>query len=185
MAFPDFSLGRTLSDKLRNYLNGVSGGPHFIPNGPMVRELDFGEFVQAVHDLGAAEAAKGAALVVVDTALGFAGTTVRAALAELLERVVALEAGGGGAETFRVISSFPATVASDDVVLLITTTGTLALPTPTAGRKLVFRALGGSLTLTHSAVEADSGVVGTSLSLPDNSGAILRGDGSRWLIYPA
>lgn len=185
MIFPPFGLGRTLSNKLRHYLNGVSGGPHFIPSEPLVRELDFGEFVQAVHDLGAAEAVKGAALVAVDVALGFTGTTVRAALAELLERVVALEGGGGGTETFRAISSFPATVASSDVILLITTTGTLALPTPTAGRKLVFRAFGGVLTLTHSAVEADSGVVGTSLSLPDNSAVVLRGDGSRWLIFPA
>lgn len=186
MNFPPFNLGRTLSEKLRHYLNGVSGGSHFIPNGPLVRELDFGEFVQSVHDLGATEAAKGAALVAVDTALGFSGTTVRAALGELLGRVVALEAGGGsGAETFRTISSFPATVASDDVLLLVTAAGTLPLPaTATTGRKLAIRARGGAVTLTHANIETDAGTVSTSLSLPDNSGVILRGDGTRWLIFP-
>jgi len=187
MNFPPFSLGRTLSDKLRHYLNGVSGGPHFIPNGPFVRELDLGELVQSVHDLGAAHVAKGAALVAVDTALGFAGTTVREALSELLERVVVLEGGGGGpgAETFRTISSFPATVASDDVLLLVTAAGTLPLPaTATAGRKLAIRARGGAVSLTHANIETDAGTVSTSLSLPDNSGVILRGDGTRWLIFP-
>lgn len=98
----------------------------------------------------------------------------------------ALGLSGGGSETFRTISSFPATVASGDQVLLVTTAGTLPLPTtPTAGRRLVIRARGGAVSLTHSAVEADTGTVGTSLSLPDNSGVVLRGDGSRWLIYPA
>jgi len=92
--------------------------------------------------------------------------------------------GGGASDTFRIVTSFPATVASDDVVLLVTATGTIALPTPTAGRKLVFRARGGDLTLTHSSVETFSGGLDTSLSLLDGYGVTLRGDGSRWLIFP-
>lgn len=104
--------------------------------------------------------------------------------AHAAEVLSVLGISGGSSDTFRIISSFPATVASDDVVLLVTTTGTLALPTATAGRKLVFRARGGDLTLTHSSVETFAGGLDTSLLLLDGYGVTLRGDGSRWLIFP-
>ena len=97
--------------------------------------------------------------------------------------------GGSSADTFRTISAFPATIASDDVVLEITATGSLALPTPTAGRKLIFKATkasGAILTLTRasSGVEDYDGALKNSTSLIAGEGRTYRGNGSVWQIFP-
>jgi hypothetical protein len=89
----------------------------------------------------------------------------------------------GGQETFRTISAFPATIAADDVVLEITASGTLALPTATAGRKLVI-INSATLTLTHSAVEQAGGGFSTSLSLIPGESVTLRGNGTQWRLSP-
>lgn len=82
-------------------------------------------------------------------------------------------------ETFRIISSFPATIASDDTCLQVAVTGTLALPTATAGRVLRLKALA-ALTLTHASVENYDASLGTSTSLVAGESITLRGDGTNW-----
>ena len=92
---------------------------------------------------------------------------------------IGVSTGGGTPDNFRTISSFPATIPSDDVVLEVTVAGTLALPTPTAGRKLVF-INDDTLTLTASAVEQREGGFSTSLSLVAGENVCLRGNGTQW-----
>lgn len=95
-----------------------------------------------------------------------------------------LEERSGG---FREISSLPATVAAADEAILVTATGTLALPAPSAGRRrLSIRARGGAVTLTPASgqIEDFTGALGSSLVLSDGSGACLRSTDSAWIIFP-
>ena len=93
----------------------------------------------------------------------------------------------GTGDSYRIISSFPATIASDDICLEVTATGSLALPTPTAGRKLIFKAFGATLTLTRasSGVEDYSGSMVSSTSLVPGESVAFRGNGSVWRRFAA
>jgi hypothetical protein len=88
-------------------------------------------------------------------------------------------------EPYRIISAFPGAIASDDTCLEVTVTGSLALPTPTLGRKLAFKAKGATLTLTRasSGVEDYSGSMTSSTSLVPGESVAFRGNGSVWLRF--
>jgi len=88
-------------------------------------------------------------------------------------------------EPYRIISSFPDAIASDDTCLEVTASGTLALPTPTSGRKLVFKSVGAGLQLTRSSsgVEDYDGVKKNSTSLVSGESVCFRGNGSAWLRF--
>jgi hypothetical protein len=94
---------------------------------------------------------------------------------------------GGGGDAYRIISSFPATITSDDTCLEVTATGSLALPTPTSGRKLIFKAVGATLTLTRSSggVEDYTGSMVDSTILVPGESVALRGNGSVWRRFAA
>ena len=94
---------------------------------------------------------------------------------------------GSGSDSYRIISTFPATIGIGDVAIEVTVSGTLALPTPTSGRKLHFRTRSGAdLTLTRasSGVEGADMVLVSSTVFPANEGVTFRGIGSVWLRYP-
>ena len=93
----------------------------------------------------------------------------------------------GTGDSYRIISSFPATIASGDTCLEVTATGSLALPTPTSGRKLIFKAVGATLTLTRasSGVEDYTGSMANSTILVPGESVVFRGNGSVWRRFAA
>ena len=106
--------------------------------------------------------------------------------ASAVRDAIGVSTGGGTLDTFRAVTTFPASVAEDDAVLLIKATGTLPMPSPTAGRKLVIRARGGACTLTISGnhIEDGSANLTNSFVLLDNAGVMFRGDGTNWIQFP-
>jgi hypothetical protein len=95
--------------------------------------------------------------------------------------------GGPSLEPYRIISSFPATIASGDTCFEVTASGTLALPTPTSGRKLIFKVVGATLTLTRSSsgVEDYTGSMANSTILVPGESVAFRGNGSVWRRFAA
>ena len=98
----------------------------------------------------------------------------------------ALGISGSTSDPFRTISSFPATIDIGDMALLVTASGSLPMPTPTAGRKLSLRARGGDCTLTISGnhIENFSADLTNSLVMVDGRGVVFRGDGTNWIQFP-
>lgn len=187
MSIDPYKWGQKFHKSLKDYLNGIGNQQnHFITDARIVTALNLGGMLEKLADLGRTVAGTGATLIgVVDASERFTGESVEAVLNELQDNIEAIAVGG---ETFRIVSAFPATVASDDVILLVTASGSIPLPTPTAGRKLVIKSrASGDVTLTPSSgqIEQFDGTLDSALVLSAaGDAACIRGDGSNWYLYP-
>lgn len=91
--------------------------------------------------------------------------------------------GGGGSDApawnYREISSAPYTVASDDVVVRVTTESTLTLPAPTLSRMLVVKAGDFSVILDGDGYDID---LEPTYSMVALESVTLFGTGTEWLM---
>ena len=106
-------------------------------------------------------------------------------LVALLAGVQQIEAGQ---DEYRIISSLPDTIGTGDMILEINVSGSLDMPSPTLGRKLIFKVPKSSaatvnLTYASAIVEDYDGNLKTSVSLIPGESRCYRGNGSSWLSF--